>query len=153
MTTQSLSPIAFQDRYADSHANCFGCGRNNTLGLQIKSYRDGDETVCRYTPPSHYTGGVPNFLYGGMIASLFDCHGAATAAAAKTESDTEPLPRFVTASLKVDFLAPTPIKTELEIRGKAVEVKDRKVVVELKLLAGEKVCATGQTVMVQLKEK
>ena len=28
------------------------------------------------------------------------------------------MPRFVTASLKVDYLAPTPINTELELRGK-----------------------------------
>ena len=36
--------------------------------------------------------------------------------------------------------------------GKVAEIKGRKVVVELKVLAAGKVCATGSAVMVQLKE-
>ena len=74
---------AFQDYYLDEYAHCFGCGRLNRDGLHLKSYWDGDESVCRYTPPSHFTGGFPGYLYGGLIASLIDCHAAGTASAAK----------------------------------------------------------------------
>ncbi|BCL61356.1 hypothetical protein DGMP_20490 [Desulfomarina profundi] len=88
-----------------------------------------------------------------MIASLMDCHGAGTAAAAKARESGEPVSRFVTASLKIDFLKPTPIGVELEIRGKAVEIKGRKVIVDLRLLAGNTLCATGTTVMVEIPGK
>jgi acyl-coenzyme A thioesterase PaaI-like protein len=144
---------AFQDQYPDEFAHCYGCGRHNEDGLQIKSYWDGDETVCHFTPDPKYSGGFPGFLYGGMIASLMDCHGAATAAAGKARAEGKPLGRFVTASLKVDFRAPTPIDTELEIRGKIGEIKGRKVMVDLTLSASGKLCAEGFAVMVQIPEK
>ena len=143
---------AFQDHYPDEFANCYGCGRLNAHGLHIKSYWDGDETVCHFTPDPKYTGGFPGFLYGGMIASLIDCHGAATASAAKARAESKPLSRFVTASLKVDYRAPTPIGAELEIRGRVTEIKGRKVLVDLTLWASGKLCAEGSAVMVQIPE-
>jgi len=144
---------AFQDQYPDDYAHCFGCGRLNTAGHHLKSYWEGEESVCRYTPDPKYTGGFPGFLYGGIIASLIDCHGAGTASAAKAREDGKPLSRFVTASIKVDYLAPTPINTELEVRGKPVEIKGRKVLVDLTVAAAGKICATGSVVMVQIKDQ
>ncbi len=41
---------AFQDYYPESYSHCYGCGRLNPHGLQIKSYWDGDETVCHFNP-------------------------------------------------------------------------------------------------------
>ncbi len=148
-----MSEQAFQDQYPDDYAHCFGCGRLNTAGHHLKSYWNGAESVCRYTPDPKYTGGFPGFLYGGMIASLIDCHGAATASAAKAREDGKPLSRFVTASIKVDYLAPTPINTELEVTGKPVEIKGRKVIVDLTVSAAGKICATGTVVMVQIKDQ
>ncbi len=145
-----MSDTAIQDLYQEDFANCYGCGRNNPHGMHLKSYWQGEECVCRHTPGPQYTGGVPGFLYGGMIASLIDCHGAATAAGAKSRETGEPVARFVTASLTVDYLKPTPLGVELEIRGQVAEIKGRKVTVNLKLLAGETVCATGRVLMIQL---
>jgi uncharacterized protein (TIGR00369 family) len=147
-----MSEQAFQDQYSEDYAHCYGCGRNNPHGLHFKSYWDGDETVCRHTPKAHYSGGFPGFVYGGMIASLLDCHGAGTAAAAKARQSGQPISRFVTASLKVDYLKPTPMGVELEIRGKVVEIKGRKVTVDLRLLAQQTLCATGTVIMVQIPE-
>lgn len=146
-----MSELAFQDQYPDDYAHCYGCGRLNPQGHHLKSYWDGEETVCRYTPDPKYTGGFPGFLYGGMIASLIDCHGAGTAAAAKAKEEGKPISRFVTASLKVDYLAPTPINTELEVRGKVIEIKGRKVTVELTLTAAGTVCARGTVLYLQIK--
>ena len=92
-----------------------------------------------------------------MIASLIDCHSTGTAAAAKyraenREMDTFPPLRFVTASLHVDYLLPTPLDGQIEIRGKVKEVNGRKVVVESRLLAGGKVCARGEVVSVQVPQ-
>ncbi len=63
---------AFQDYYPDYFSHCYGCGRLNEQGMQIKSYWDGEETVCIHIPKSYYTGGAPGYAYGGLIASLID---------------------------------------------------------------------------------
>lgn len=141
---------AFQDQYPDDYAKCYGCGRNNDQGLKLKSYWQEEESVCRHTPRPYYSGGFPGFLYGGMIASLMDCHGAATASAAKSRETDQPISRFVTASLKIDFLHPTPLGIELEVRGKVFEIKGRKVIVDLWLIANAKQCAQGRGIFVQI---
>jgi acyl-CoA thioesterase FadM len=63
---------------------------------------------------------------------------------------TEPIFRFITASLHVDFLRPTPLETSLEIRGKVKEIKGRKVVVSATLSAEGQICARGEVVAVQM---
>jgi acyl-coenzyme A thioesterase PaaI-like protein len=151
-------PKAFQDYYPDDYAHCYGCGRLNAKGLQIKSYWEGDVSICRFLPRDQYTGGMQNIVYGGLIASLMDCHAAGTAAAAKAreqniEMKPGAMPRFVTASLKVDYLAPTPVGTELELRGSIKEIKGRKVTVEVGLAADHKIRAKGKLIMVQIREQ
>lgn len=147
---------AFQDCYPENVAHCYGCGRLNADGHQIKTYWDGDETVTRFTPkPCHMA--VPGFTYGGLIASLIDCHSTGTAAAAMYRlegRDMESLPsfRFVTGSLKVDFLKPTPITGELEIRGVIKEVKGRKVVIDTTVLADGIVTARGEVIALQMPD-
>jgi acyl-CoA thioesterase FadM len=61
-------------------------------------------------------------------------------------------PRFVTASLHVDDLRPTPLGPELEIRGRATDVKGRKVVVEARVLANGEVTARGVVIAVRIPE-
>jgi acyl-coenzyme A thioesterase PaaI-like protein len=147
---------AFQDYFSDDYSQCYGCGRLNEHGLQIKSYWEGDESVCRFEPwPQHVA--VPGFVYGGLIASLIDCHGTGTAAGAAYKSQgrqmgTEPEMRFVTASLHVDYLKPTPLGGVLELRARAVEIKERKVVVDIDLHAEGEVRAKGRVVAVLLPQ-
>ena len=148
---------AIQDYYLDEFAHCYGCGRLNQDGMQIKSYWDGEEAVCHYTPQPYQSGGVPGFAYGGLIASLIDCHGAAAASAAKLKADgyalgERPLSRFVAASIKVDYLKPTPLGTIFELRARAKEIKGRKVTVSVTLSVEGKVCATGEELFVQLQQ-
>ena len=149
---------SFQDHYPDDFSHCYGCGRLNPHGHQLKSFWEshGETTIARFTPQPFHTGGVPENAYGGLIASLMDCHGAASAAAAAFHAegrtmDTHPPMRFVTASLKVDFLKPTPLDGELTLKGEIKEVAARKVLVDLSLWAGETLCATGHMVAVKLK--
>jgi acyl-coenzyme A thioesterase PaaI-like protein len=153
-----MTQKAFQDYYPDHFSHCYGCGRLNEYGMQIKSYWDGDETVCVHVAKDYHTGGTPAHAYGGLIASLIDCHSMGTAAAAKYRAEnrefgTEPALRFVTASLHVNYLLPTPIGGPLEIRSTIKEIKGRKVIVESRLIAGGKVCATGEVVAVQIPEQ
>src|SRR5512136_3498211 len=134
-----MSEKAFQDYYPDNLALCYGCGRLNEYGHQIKSTWDGDESVCTFLPKPYHTA-IPGYVYGGLLASLIDCHSTGTAAAAMyraegREMDTEPAFRFVTASLHVDYLKPTPLIGLLEIRGRVKEIKGRKVIVEATVFA------------------
>lgn len=147
---------AVQDYYPNDVAFCYGCGRFNEHGHQIKSYWDGDETVCHFKPEPYHTA-VPGYVYGGLIASLIDCHGTGTAALASYKAegrdfDTLPPFRFVTASLQVDYLKPTPIDSELELRGKVVEMKGKKVISDITLFANGKITARGMVVAVQMPE-
>lgn len=150
-----MSGPAFQDLYPDDFGHCYGCGRHNPHGHQLKSHWDGDETVAVFTPQPWHTS-VPGFVYGGLIASLLDCHAMGTAAAARHRADGgapgELLRRYVTASLKVDYLRPTPLGPALEVRARAREIKGRKVVVETWLSARGEVCARGEAVAVELPE-
>jgi len=151
-----MTEKAFQDYYPGSFAQCYGCGRLNEYGLQIKSYWDGDETVCVFEPKPYHTA-LPGYVYGGLIASLIDCHSTGTAAAAMYRQegrsmDSEPPFRFLTASLKVDYLLPTPLDALLEIRSKIKEIKGRKVIVESTLSARGEVCARGEVITVQVPE-
>jgi acyl-coenzyme A thioesterase PaaI-like protein len=145
---------AIQDFYPDDFARCYGCGRLNPAGLKLKTRWDGDETVARFLPrPEHVA--VPGFVYGGLIASLIDCHSMGTAAAAAEraagrEIGDGPAPRFVTAALRVDFLAPTPLGPELEIRGRVKEISDRKTVVEASVSAAGRITARGEVVAVRM---
>ena len=41
---------AFQDFYPDDVSHCYGCGRLNPQGLQIKSFWEADESVCHFSP-------------------------------------------------------------------------------------------------------
>ncbi len=147
---------AFQDFYPDEVAQCYGCGRLNDAGLHVRSFWEGDEAVCRHRPAPHHMA-VPGIVYGGLIASLIDCHGTGTAAAAMYRDQGRPMDslpplRFVTASLHVDYLRPTPMGVTLEVRARVKEVKGRKVVVEERLLAGGEVCARGEVVAVLVPE-
>jgi len=152
-----MSEKAFQDYYPDDLSYCYGCGRLNDHGLHIKSYWDGDESVCTFRPKPHHMA-IPGYVYGGLIASVMDCHGTGTAAAAAYRAegramDTDPPLRFVTASLHVDYLRPTPLDGPLELRGRVKAIKGRKVVVAITLVAQGKMCARGEVVAVQMPER
>jgi acyl-coenzyme A thioesterase PaaI-like protein len=151
-----MTEKAVQDYYPDDVAHCYGCGRLNAHGYRIKTFWQGDETVTRFRPEAFHTA-IPGYVYGGLLASLIDCHGTGTAAAAMyraegREMGSEPPVRFVTASLHVDFLKPTPQCGELEIRGRVKEIKGRKVIVEATIHAEGVATARGEVVTVQMPE-
>jgi len=122
-----MNKKSFQDYYPDELSYCYGCGRLNEHGLHLKSYWDEEETVAIFHPKPYHIA-IPGYVYGGLIASLIDCHCTGTASAASyrkegREMGTDPPLRFVTASLQVEYLRPTPLGVPLEIRGRVKEVK------------------------------
>lgn len=145
---------AVQDHYPEDFSYCYGCGRLNAHGLQIKTRWDEDgTTLTRFAPRADQIA-MPGFVYGGLIASLIDCHAMATASAAVERAAGRALgdresPRFVTASMKIDYLRPTPVGADLEIRARAVEIGERKVRVEVTLATVGAVTARGDVLAVR----
>ncbi|MGO1060265.1 PaaI family thioesterase [Planococcus sp. FY231025] len=144
---------AIQDEYPEDFAWCYGCGRMNKEGHHFRTGWDGEETVTYYQPEPEHTA-IPGFVYGGLIASLIDCHGTGSASLAlhrkngfEPGSGEEP-PRFVTASLHVDFKKPTPQDTVLKAVGRVEEIHPKKFKVAVEVFTGDTVCATGEVVAV-----
>ncbi len=152
-----MTDKAFQEYYPEYLAHCYGCGVQNELGHQIKSYWDGDESVAHFQPQPYHTA-LPGYVYGGLLASLIDCHGTGTAAAAgycaeNRAMDSEPALRYLTASLHVDYLKPTPLGPILEIHGRVKEIKGRKVVIEEWIMVNGIMTVKGEVVAVQVPEQ
>mgnify|MGYP001587649629 FL=1 len=108
--------------------------------------------------PKAYPTAIPGYVYGGLLASLVDCHGTGTAAAASYRAenramDTEPPLRYLTASLHIDYLKPTPLGPVLEVRAKVKEVKGRKVVIEEWIRVNGIITVKGEVVAVHVPEQ
>lgn len=159
-----MNKQAFQDCYPEELSHCYGCGKKNLDGHQLKSFWQhldkenllASTTIAHHMPSDIYTA-IPGFVYGGMIASLIDCHGTGSASAMAylaqaREMGSLPALRFVTGALNVSYLTPTPQGVELELIGRFSEVKDRKIIVEITLSANEIICAKGQVIAVLMPD-
>lgn len=147
---------AFQDYYPDHLSHCYGCGRLNEHGYRIQTFWEGDDSVTRYVPEAFHTA-VPGLVYGGLLASLIDCHSTGTAAAAMYRAenramDSSPPFRFVTGSLQVHYLRPTPLGPELVIRGRVQEIVRRKVTIASTVQVDGVVTVRGEVVAIQMPE-
>jgi acyl-coenzyme A thioesterase PaaI-like protein len=145
--------IAVQDTYPKDFAHCYGCGARHETGHRIKTFAANNETITEHTPASVYTG-AGEFAYGGIIASLIDCHSTGSAAIFwmkdhDIEIGSEPAARFVTARLEVDFLAPTPLGM-WRLVGHAEEIGNRKVIVKTDLHVDSVTTARGRAVLVRV---
>jgi acyl-coenzyme A thioesterase PaaI-like protein len=153
VNTSTPEAPAIQDTYPEDVAHCYGCGRLNEVGHRIKTRLEGDHTVTRFTPEPYHTA-IPGYTYGGIVASIIDCHSTGSAAifamqAAGKAVGSEEAPRFLTAHLEVDYLLPTPI-AEMTLVGRLVELKGRKAIVETELSVDGTVTARGSAVLVEI---
>lgn len=148
--TKAAHRKPIQDFYPADVAICYGCGRSNRQGLHIKTYWSGKEGVCRFKPRPQDTA-FPGFVYGGLIANLIDCHSIGTAIAAAYAADgrepgTEPIITFVTGTLTVRYLRPTPMDTELLLRAWIKGRHEKKALVHCSVHANGTECARGEVI-------
>jgi acyl-coenzyme A thioesterase PaaI-like protein len=146
-----------QDYYPDEIAICYGCGRHNSEGLHIQTFWDGKEGLSHFTPKPYHTA-FPGFVYGGLLASLVDCHMVGTAIAATYQAEgrepgTEPEVTFVTANLNITYLHPTPIDTELTLQARVNELHPRKAIVACSVYAGDQECVQAEMVAVRVQSR
>ena len=142
---------AFQDI---AKVHCYGCGALNGHGLQIKSFWAGDDVVCAWRPQPHHIG-HPGILYGGMIASVVDCHCIWTASAyayraAGVEMEGSLRYPYVTAALTVNYRKPVPIGNAVDLRARVVEFGERKAIVTCSVSSTGMLCAEAQVVAVRM---
>ena len=152
--------IAIQDRYGERFQHCWGCGPKNDLGLHLKTYPsiDGKSCISRIKLENAYTGGVPSNVFGGMIATIFDCHGTASAAwfahhqkgLELTKSTV--IGRFITARLEIDYLSPSPIEDEIVVTSTLEELGERKAIIAMEMTVATKVRAKAKMVAVAVKD-
>jgi acyl-coenzyme A thioesterase PaaI-like protein len=145
--------VAIQDRIPHNH--CWGCGTLNPRGLRIKSHAVGDEVVCTFQPSPDHMAGPTTVLYGGIIAAVIDCHSVCTAIAdayraAGQEIGSAPHRWCVTASLRIDYLAPTPIDGPVELRARVREASARKRIVDCSVHARGRETARAEVIAVEV---
>jgi len=139
-----------------SPVQCFGCGAHNTHGFRIKSFWDGDELLCTWQPEPYHIG-HPGYVYGGIIASVVDCHSIWTAIAHYCRDNNQSLDdgrlpaAYVTAALKVNYLKPVPIEGKMELRARPLEKSERKTVVGCRVFHSGIECANAEVVAVRVQ--
>lgn len=146
---------AIQDQLPHNH--CYGCGADNDKGLRIKSHWHGDECVCRYMPKPEQCAGPLQYVYGGTIASIVDCHSINTAMSnyyrlEGREIGEAPEIWCVTGRLTVNYFAPTPIDQEIVLRASIDECGERKSLVKCRVFSGDVQTAEGEVIAVRVSE-
>lgn len=144
---------AFQDQMTENY--CWGCGSLNEHGLKIKSYWSGNEAVCSWKPKGYHSAAPQHILNGGIIATIIDCHCVCTAIAAAYRAEgreigTQPPIWYVTGSLQVSYLQPTPVDEEVVLRARVKEMKERKTILTCSLFAKGAECAQGEVVALRM---
>ncbi len=142
-----MSRDFFQDFWPEELTYCFGCGRNNKEGLQIKSYWEGEEAICNWIPKDYLMAGK-GILCGGIIATLIDCHclNTAIAAAYKAENrdlGTKPFLPYVTGELQIKLIKPISLDSPITLQAKIDLLTKNKIIVSCLVFSEGIICAQG----------
>jgi uncharacterized protein (TIGR00369 family) len=142
--------ISLQEEHA-AQSICYGCGPANEHGLHIRSFPEGDTLVCEWTPEPKFQA-FPGVLYGGLVASLLDCHcNWAGAWHLMQKNGLDKPPCTVTAELNVKFLKPTSSTTPVKLVARVVDSSEKRATVEGELFSDGEVAATCRAVFVAVK--
>ena len=144
-----------QDHYPDEVAVCYGCGKNNPHGYRIQTQWDGEEGFFRFTPEPYHLA-FPGVVYGGLLASLVDCMCTGTAMAAAYDQEPPDSDRelaYVTANLNVNYLKPTPMGVDLELKSKVKEMKGKKAIVTCSIFADGVETVRGEVLAIQIASR
>jgi acyl-coenzyme A thioesterase PaaI-like protein len=140
-------------------ATCYGCGPANPKGLHIKSYwSEADNgAICVFQAEPHHNAGFDNVMYGGLVASLCDCHSVWTAIASAyrhegREHGSAPAISYVTANLNVTFLTPTPLDQPITLRARVEEIVGRRAIIQCSVYAGETKTAEARVIAVRVPQ-
>jgi acyl-coenzyme A thioesterase PaaI-like protein len=152
--TPEQNQQALQDVWPD--ATCYGCGPANKHGHRIKSYwsNDGSEVIAQFQPAPEHNAGFPNVMYGGLAASMIDCHSIWTAIAwtyrvEERPHGSAPAISYVTGQLSVRFLKPTALDRPAVLRARVTDLGERKALVHCDLYSGDEKTAEADVVAIR----
>ena len=144
----------FQDAMSGNY--CFGCGKDNPKGLQLKSYwRDQDQAECIFQPQSHHAAGPEQYLNGGIIATIIDCHSICSAIAKHYQLEERAIGQgekiwCVTAGMSLKYLKPVPIAEPVQLLADFSDVKGKKIDVRCRLYSEDKLCVESQVIAIRV---
>lgn len=157
MSDEHLIPLNSPLQDAWLKGTCYGCGPNNPQGLQLKSFwsETEDAAICTFQGKPYHNAGFENVMYGGLVASLCDCHSiwAAIAATYRQEGRVHgslPAISYVTGNLNVSFLHPTPLSHPIILKAKVEEIKGRKASIYTVVLSDDRITAEAKVVAVRV---
>jgi acyl-coenzyme A thioesterase PaaI-like protein len=141
----------------DPQGTCFGCGPANPDGLHLKSRlaEGGDYLIAEFQPQDKFNAGLPNVMYGGIIACLMDCHSIWTAIAFCYLAEGRAVGAgekiwYVTGELSVKYLKPTPLDQATQLRAWIEGEVGRKTRVVCELGVSDRVTAQGEALAVRV---
>lgn len=121
--------------------DCVVSGDANPMGMGVGFFRRGDEAVAHVTLGPAFEG-APDRAHGGVVAAIFDdlmgfvLHILGT-------------PAF-TGELTVRYLAPTPVKAEIEFRAWLRDRQERKIWIEAEAVYDGTVAATASGLFIAI---
>ena len=135
---------------------CFGCGKENPDGLQIKSFWEGEEALCIWHSQEKYHG-WRNLMNGGIMATLIDCHCMCTAMAAAYQAegralDSLPEYRYATGTITVKYRKPTSNLRPVELRAQVLEIKGKKVVLDCQVRSDGLITAESHVIAIRVAD-
>ncbi|KAI7839781.1 hypothetical protein COHA_006581 [Chlorella ohadii] len=119
----SEEELSVQEAYTPE-STCWGCGPAASDGLMLRSYRipGGLEASIELDPK--YCA-FPGIINGGVVSSLFDCHGNWTAAIALMDKAALPKPPLtLTYEMLTTFKETTPPAEPLILRSQIVRIRE-----------------------------
>jgi len=98
---------------------CFICGRDNPVGLKMRFYDDGADTVQSVVTPADHFQGYPGVLHGGIVASILD------EVVGRSVMSGDHHRFMMTVSMNVQYRHPVPMGQALRAIGQVTRLKGR----------------------------
>ena len=145
----------FQDQIKGNH--CFGCGPDNPHGLRLKSkwLDDRKRAECLFKPESHHCSWPLEYVNGGVLATVVDCHSIWTAIAQAHKGQGIEMGEgdpffYVTGSMQVSYLKPAPVADTLRVIAQVEEIKERTMNVTAEMTTGDQLILTSEVLAVRV---
>ncbi len=129
--------IAHVNRLRARYGDCFGCGINNPLGLQLDGFAHRDGAVeAPFIPRPEYAG-FDDTLHGGVVATALD---EISAWAAMLDHGV----LVFTAKLEIRYRKQARASRSFTMRGEVTERRGRRLVIEASMIDGDTVVAQSE---------
>lgn len=98
---------------------CFVCGVINPVGLKIRFYSVGDDSIEARTIFTEFYQSYPGITHGGIVATVMD------ELIGRSILAKDPDRLMVTATLDVKYRQSVPLDTEIRFRGRILKDRGR----------------------------